>query len=304
MEVTKAEPRTPKEVFRRAPWIGLGLMLCFGASHADELDNPFFAMDTGTANGFSEAKLAMLRSVGYAGVDFSAVASFGRSVDQLPEVLAAASRHGLTLSAVYFTVELDGGECPPDVQRAIEALRGRSETVIWAALHSTHLEAGSIKGDAAAVATVRSMAELADHAGLSVALYPHAGYYAGRVADNVRIAQQVGKKNLGVTWNLCHWLRVEGGQGFETTAALAMPYLMRVTVNGADAPARDFGWDRLIQPLDAGSYDVYGFVSRLRQLGYTGPIGLQGYGIKGDARQNLARSLAAWEGFKKRFSRR
>jgi sugar phosphate isomerase/epimerase len=290
-------------VFRRAT-IGLGLLLCLGASPADELDNSFFAMDTGTANGFSEAKMAMLQGIGYAGVDFSAVSSFGRSVDQLPEVMAAAAGRGLTLYAVYFTVEIDGGECPPDVRRAIEALRGRAETVIWAALRSAHLEAGSAAGDAAAVATVRHMAELADHAGLRVALYPHSGYYAEHVADNVRIAQQAGRKNVGVTWNLCHWLKVEGGQGFEATAALAMPYLMRVTVNGADTPEGDLGWDRLIQPLDGGSYDVYGFVSRLRQLGYTGPVGLQGYGIKGDARQNLARSLAAWEGFKKRFARR
>ena len=225
-------------------------------------------------------------------------------MEQLPEVLAAVSRHGLALQAIYYTVEIDGGRCPLDVQRAIEALRGRSETVIWAALRSARFAPGTAEGDAAAVATVRSIADHADPAGLRVALYPHTGQYAERVADNVRIARQAGRKNVGVTWNLCHWLKVEGGQGFEATAALAVPYLMRVTVNGADTPAGGLGWDRLIQPLDAGTYDVYGFVSRLRQLGYTGPIGLQGYGLKGDLRQNLTRSLAAWEGFKKRFAGR
>jgi sugar phosphate isomerase/epimerase len=288
----------------RRPTIGLALLVCLGASQAGELDNPFFAMDTGTPNGFSEAKIAMLKEVGYTGVDFSALDSFGRSVDQLPEVLAAVSRHVLTLQAVYFTVEIDAGRCPPDVQRAIEVLRGRPETVIWAALRSTRFAPGTAEGDAAAVATVRCIADLADSAGLRVALYPHTGQYAERVADNVRIAQQAGRKNVGVTWNLCHWLKVEGGQGFEATAALAMPHLMRVTVNGADTPAGDLGWDRLIQPLDGGTYDVYGFVSRLRQLGYTGPIGLQGYGLKGDPRENLTRSLAAWRGFDKRFASR
>jgi sugar phosphate isomerase/epimerase len=291
------------QAFRRAVMTGLGLALGLGAGHAAELDNPFFAMDTGTANGFSDAKIAMLKDVGYGGVDFSALGSFGRSVDQLPEVLAGVDRHGLTLYSVYFTVEIDGGVCPPEVQRAIEALRGRSQTVIWAALNSTHLAPGSAAGDAAAVATVRNMADLADRASLRIVLYPHTGQYAERVADNVRIAQLVAKKNVGVTWNLCHWLKAEGGQGFEATAALAMPYLLRVTINGADTPAAGLGWDRLIQPLDAGSYDVFGFVSRLRQLGYPGPIGLQGYGLKGDARQNLARSLAAWREFRKRFAR-
>ncbi len=227
-------------MFRRAATIGLGLLLSLGASHAAERANPFFAMDTGTANGFSEAKVAMLKGVGYAGVDFSALDSFGRSVDQLPEVLAAVDRQGLVLYAVYFTVEVDGRECPAEVRRAIELLRGRSDAVIWAALKSTHFAAGSAEGDAAAVATVRSMAELAARSGLRVALYPHTGQYAERVADNVRIAQEVGQPNVGVTWNLCHWLKVEGGQGFLTTANLALPYLMRVTVNGADAPHRRF----------------------------------------------------------------
>jgi hypothetical protein len=32
----------------------------------------------------------------------------------------------------------------------------------------------------------------------------------------------------------------------------------------------------------------------LKQLGYRGPIGLQCYGIGGDAREHLARSMAAW----------
>jgi sugar phosphate isomerase/epimerase len=282
---------------RHVLWATLGLVLGLGIGHADELDNPFFAMDTGTANGFTPAKIAMLADVGYRGVDFSALGFFGRSVDQLPEVLAATDDHGLELYGVYFAVDIDGGTCPPDVRRAIELLRGRGETVIWAALRSEGHEPGSAAGDTAAVATVRSMADLAAAAGLRVALYPHTADYAERVADNVRLAKKVGRENVGVTWNLCHWLKVEGGRDFEKTAALAMPYLMRVTVNGADTPEGDLGWDRLIQPLDAGSFDVFGFVRRLRERGYQGPVGLQGYGIGGDHREILTRSLTAWRGF-------
>jgi len=244
----------------------------------------------------------MLADVGYRGVDFSALDFFGRSVDQLPEVLAAVDAHGLKLYAVYFTVDIDRGDCPPDVRRAIDRLEGRAETVIWAALRSSRHPPGSAGGDEAALATVRCIADLASPAGLRVALYRHTGDYAQRVADNVRLAQRAGRDNVGVTWNPCHWLKAEGGRDFEATAALAIPRLMRVTINGADVPEGDLGWDRLIRPLDSGSYDVYGFVSRLRALGYTGPIGLQGYGIGGDHREVLARSLAAWERFTRRFA--
>ena len=289
-------------MLQRIAIAGLVLTSAGGVARAAELDNSFFAMDTGTAHGFSEAKIAMLADLGYGGVDFSAHPHFERSVDQLPEVLAAVDEHGLKLRAVYFEVDIDGGACPPPVREAMELLGDRTETAIWAALRSSAHSPRSTTGDAAAVATVRGMAELAARSGLQVALYPHTGYYAERVADNVRIARLAERDNVGVTWNLCHWLRVEGGRDFEATAAMALPYLKRVTISGADIPEGDLGWDRLIQPLDAGTYDVYGFVSRLRRLGYTGPVGLQGYGIGGDHRAVLSRSLAAWKGFGARFA--
>ena len=36
------------------------------------------------------------------------------------------------------------------------------------------------------------------------------------------------------------------------------------------------------------------FLRTLRELGYTGPIGLQCYGTGGDAREHLVRSLNGW----------
>jgi sugar phosphate isomerase/epimerase len=57
------------------------------------------------------------------------------------------------------------------------------------------------------------------------------------------------------------------------------------------------GWDRLIQPLDTGTYDLGAFVRTLRTVGYTGPVGFQGYNIKAEPREVLARSIAAWRKF-------
>ncbi len=37
-----------------------------------------------------------------------------------------------------------------------------------------------------------------------------------------------------------------------------------------------------------------GLLKTLDELGYTGPVGLQCFGIGGDAREHLARSMAAW----------
>jgi sugar phosphate isomerase/epimerase len=67
-----------------------------------------------------------------------------------------------------------------------------------------------------------------------------------------------------------------------------------VSINGADERDDGDGWDRYIQPLGQGSFDVGALLKTLRELGYSGPIGLQCYGIGGDAREHLARSMATW----------
>jgi hypothetical protein len=77
-----------------------------------------------------------------------------------------------------------------------------------------------------------------------------------------------------------------------------MPHLMLVSINGADP---DGNWDRLIQTLDRGDYDVYAVLVKLRRFGYDGPVGLQCYQVPGDRRENLKRSIEAWEGFVKRM---
>ena len=62
-------------------------------------------------------------------------------------------------------------------------------------------------------------------------------------------------------------------------------------------------WDRLIQTLDRGSYDVGRVVKALRRAGYNGPIGLQCYGIPGDNRENLKRSMKAWREIRSRSAK-
>ena len=108
------------------------------------------------------------------------------------------------------------------------------------------------------------------------------------------MADKVDRPNVGVMFNLCHWLRVDKGRDYKPLLKLAMPRLWAVSLNGADEFSSRGDWSDYIQPLDKGSFDVTGFVRTLRELGYKGPIGLQCYGITGDAREHLARSMTAW----------
>ena len=68
-----------------------------------------------------------------------------------------------------------------------------------------------------------------------------------------------------------------------------------VTINGADkGETKEMSWNRLIQNLDVGTYDVGALLRGLHRIGYRGPVGLQGYGIGGDVAENLRRSMDAW----------
>jgi hypothetical protein len=81
----------------------------------------------------------------------------------------------------------------------------------------------------------------------------------------------------------------------EVAIERAMPYLFAVTLNGTTETGS-------IETLDRGTFDVYRFLKSLKRNGFKGPIGLQGYGIGGDVRENLRRSMEAWQGFSQRLA--
>ena len=66
-----------------------------------------------------------------------------------------------------------------------------------------------------------------------------------------------------------------------------------VTICGAQVGAQ--AWTNgLIQPLDRGDFDNRQLLATLAEIGYRGPVGLMCYGVPGDAREHLARSMKVW----------
>src|SRR5678816_4635250 len=135
----------------------------------------------------------------------------------------------------------------------------------------------------------------AKESGAQLLLYPHQGSWIERIEDSIRVGEKVDRPNVGVMFNLCHWLRVDKSRECKALLKQALPRLWAVSINGADVWDENPGWDRYIQPLDRGSFDVRAFLKVLKEVGYQGPIGLQCYGIGGDAREHLSRSIAAWQ---------
>jgi sugar phosphate isomerase/epimerase len=252
--------------------------------------NPFFAMDTGTKDDkhkTAKEQLEMLKEFGYAGISHT-------GYEGLAEMLQELDKQQLRLFTIYTGVNIDPGQqkYDPKLPQIIETLKGRN-SILWLYVISSKLKPSSSEGDTNAVEIIREIADMAAKSDVRVALYPHYGFWVERVEDAIRIAKKSDRSNVGITFNLCHWLRVAKGEGLEPLLKSAMPHLFVVTINGADNTGQD--WKQLIQTLDRGSFDMSGFLRTLSKAGYTGPIGLQGYGIGGDVHDNLQRSMNAWQ---------
>ena len=264
------------------------------------LVNPFFVLGNGVQCAkypTPKSQAAVLAELGYNGIGPS-------GCNGVPEMIRAMEANGLKVFAQYIGVNLDPKKpkYDPKLKDAIKAMQGHG-TFVWLYILRGKYKPSSEEGDAEVVAIVREIADTAAQSGVRVALYPHAGFYVARVEDAVRVAKKVDRKNVGVTFNLCHWLKLDEPKTMKRLMELARPHLFLVTINGADAiEGTDRPWGRLIQTLDRGSFDVYNFLKTLKQLGYTGPVGLQCYAVAGDKYENLTRSMAAWREFSARLA--
>jgi len=251
--------------------------------------NPFFAMDTATkdaAHQTAKEQVEMVKELGYPGIGCTAGKGLSEMADEL-------DKNGLRLFTVYLGVNIDPDQQKygPELKETIEVLKGRN-AMLWLFVQSKQHKPSSPAGDERAVEILREVADMAAEANVRVALYPHTGFWVERVEDAVRVAKKVDRKNVGVTFNLCHWLMVDDEKNMKSLIKSAMPHLFVVTINGADSGGKD--WKTLIQTLDRGTFDMRGFLKTLSDSGYTGPIGFQGYGISGDAHDNLKRTMNAW----------
>lgn len=256
-----------------------GLFPC----QADEpgLPNPFFVFDNGL-RGVADPP-ALLNQLGYDGM--------GASGFQVVELVKQYEQAGLKVFSTYVGCHL--GQTPPyDPQMAkmLEELEGTG-VVVWLTVIGGRY--GQEDGKAAGI--VQEIADMAAARNLRVGLYPHNGFYVATTADALRLARLVDRPNLGVSINLCHELMTDQGDKLDETIRQAADRLFMVSINGADAKQPGFGWDRLIQPLGRGDFEVAGFLKKLREAGYQGPIGLQCYAVPGDQAENLRESMRAWK---------
>lgn len=269
--------------------------LIFAATAALAADAPpFFAMDT--AAKLPPADCAqVLADLGYAGL--------GGTPSSAKAYAAALGAQKLVLFNGYHVTNFSYAQTAMsvDLKKAVDDLAAAGGSVLWLGINKVDFPMG-IKlppeyGDTIVVPQLRQLLAYAKPKGVKISLYPHTGFWAEQFEVCVRVAEKVDDKALGVTFNLCHWLKVEGSERDPLPLIKeALPRLNFMTINGADTgDTQKLGWDKLIQPLGRGSYDVASLVTKARRAGYRGPFGFQGFGIKMDSKELLKETMEGWK---------
>ena len=125
----------------------------------------------------------------------------------MKQVLDGAKQRGLKCFVIYVNLDLKDGKLvyDPRLQEIIALCKG-TDTMIWPYMTSKQFKNSDPAGDDIAVTGLRELADLCAANGLRIAIYPHVNMWVHRVEDAVRVVKKVNRKNVGLTFNLCHAL--------------------------------------------------------------------------------------------------
>ena len=274
-------------------------MACF--AQVKELNNPFYcfgnAMSLPNAPKSFEEQAALVKKIGYNAIS-------GSGVENYFEFRKALDQEGLKLPEIYIELNIDQGIALGEtkLKKIIRDSKDR-DLLITLPISSKLYKNNQLEGD---VKLVEILTDLADYAAVyhvKLAIYPHFSNYCESIDHALKIASMAGRSNIGIVFNLCHFLKVDGQDKIEAAVTKAMPYLMMVSICGADSgDTKNMDWNRLIQPLGSGSFNTYDFIKLVKDKGYNGIVGLQCYNIKVDAQAALFQSLATWNSFKIKYT--
>ncbi|MGV3560317.1 sugar phosphate isomerase/epimerase family protein [Larkinella arboricola] len=256
-----------------------------------------------------DQQVQLIKSLGFDGVEIN-------QLDSFDGMKAALDKHQFTGSYFYIKMDLDDPQLDSRIEPAIRALRG-SKTIIAPFIVSGKKRFAPSSGGADTI-VVRRMRQLADwskQANLQVVIYPHVDFYVERIDHALRLVKQIDRPNVGLTFNLCHWLATTpkaeraDWKGLLTTLK---PHLKMITISGAnnvDAAGMNNGpggiWNQYILPLGTGSFDTYELVRfAVQDLGFRGPIGVQCFAMKGDKPTNLRNTIAVLREYQARLAKR
>ena len=242
-----------------------------------------------------------MKKAGFQGIEIN-------GIDNFEGMKSALDKSPFKGAYFYVKIKLEEPFIDPRLENDIKILRG-SKTIIapYFISDSKRYKPSSREADTLIITLVQQIATWAKAADLQVALYPHVGFHLEKTGHALALVKQINRKNVGLTFNLCHWLATTSAAERLTLKPHLKelkPYLKMMTICGANdvITQQKNVWDDYILPLGTGSYDTYGLLKyMIRDLKFKQPIGVQCYNIKGDKVALMQTTATAWQQYKKRL---
>jgi sugar phosphate isomerase/epimerase len=154
--------------------------------------------------GNPELQIKLLKESGYGGVMLSLKDDPGRW-KMLPAYLEALKKHDMRLTAIHARFFIEDGTYPQVIKDNLPLLKDTRVVLIPSVGSRKKLDRKDPQAVEMAVKILREMSDDATEYGLGgIAPYMHIGNWIETIDDNLRIAQAVDRRNVGVMFHLHH----------------------------------------------------------------------------------------------------
>jgi sugar phosphate isomerase/epimerase len=272
---------------------------------AQKVRNQFFAFHNiirGDAlyNTFDK-QVEFVKSEGFDAIEINQIENFA-------EMKAAINKHQFKGAFFYVKLKLEPPFYDSGLEDCIKKLKGTNVIISPFIVSETkRYKPSTHDADTLATHLLQQIGDMAKKSDLEVAIYPHYSFYVERTDHALALAKQVNRKNVGLTFNLCHWLATTNQQErmmLKPHLKELNPYLKMITISGANDVISQSKviWDDYILPLGQGSFNTYELVRYImKDLKFKKPIGVQCYNIKGDKVALVKNTISVWESYKNRL---
>jgi sugar phosphate isomerase/epimerase len=272
---------------------------------AQKVRNQFFAFHNiirGDAlyNTFDK-QVEFVKSEGFDAIEINQIENFA-------EMKAAINKHQFKGAFFYVKLKLEPPFYDSGLEDCIKKLKGTNVIISPFIVSETkRYKPSTHDADKLATHLLQQIGDMAKKSDLEVAIYPHYSFYVERTDHALALTKQVNRKNVGLTFNLCHWLATTNQQErimLKPHLKELNPYLKMITISGANDVISQSKviWDDYILPLGQGSFNTYELVRYImKDLKFKKPIGVQCYNIKGDKVALVKNTISVWESYKNRL---
>ena len=280
------------------------ILICSNSLLAQKVKNEFFALHNiirgdSTYTTFDK-QVELVKNAGFDGIEINQIESFDGMKTALDKYEFKGS---------YFYIKLQLGESMDNrIEKAINSLKGTNTIIApYLLADNKRFKPNSPEGDSEAIRLLQIISVWSKKAGLQVAIYPHFSFYVERTDHALQLAKKVNRKNVGLSFNLCHWLATTSlteRTDLKRHLKEINPYLKMMTISGAyDVISQKKSiFDDYILPLGTGNFDTYDLLKYMvKTIKYKNPIGVQCYNIKGNKPQLITHTMTVWNGYKTRL---